>query len=153
FTIEDVDRLTGPLIGRPKTATFRTIDMVGVDIFLHVADNIYQNAPHDPQRDIFKAPDFMQAMLARKLLGTKTGGGFYRKEGDQILTLDLGAMTYRPQQKAHFASLDVVSGIDSLPARLSALFKNNDRPASFVCELLTSISEYAAALIPEISDN
>jgi 3-hydroxyacyl-CoA dehydrogenase len=153
FTIEEVDRLTGPLIGRPKTATFRTIDIVGLDILLHVADNIYQNAPQDPQRDIFKAPEFMRSMLDRKLLGAKTGGGFYRKESDQILTLDLGSMKYRPQQKAHFPSLDVVSGIDNLPARLNALFKNNDRPASFASELLTSISEYAAALIPEISDD
>src|SRR5262245_39545372 len=81
FTIEEVDLLTGPLIGRAKTATFRTIDMVGLDVFLHVAANIYQNAAHDPQREIFRPPEFMRSMLERKMLGAKTGGGFYKKDG------------------------------------------------------------------------
>ena len=153
FTIEEVDSLTGTLIGHPKTATFRTMDMVGLDIFIHVADNIYQNAPRDPQRDIFKPLEFIRAMLDRKLLGTKTGGGFYRKEGDQILTLDPATMKYRPQQKAHFPSLELATSIERLPDRLNALLRNNDRAASFVSELLTSIFEYASALIPGISDD
>src|SRR6185503_9447114 len=96
FTIEDVDRLTGTLIGRAKTATFRTIDLVGLDIFVHVADNIYQNASHDPQREIFRVPEFMRTMLDRKMLGAKTGRGFYKKDGDQILVLELATMEYRP---------------------------------------------------------
>src|SRR4030095_12264893 len=73
FTFEEVDRLTGPLIGHPKTATFRTIDMVGIDVFVHVADNIYKNAPNDPEREIFRVPEFMRSMLNRKMLGAKTG--------------------------------------------------------------------------------
>jgi 3-hydroxyacyl-CoA dehydrogenase len=153
LTIEEVDLLTGPLMGRPKTATFRTLDIVGLDIFVHVADNIYRNAPQDPQREIFRVPEFMRTMLERKMLGAKTKQGFYKKEGDQILTLDLETMQYRPQRKAGFPSVEMVSGIESLPERLNSLFKSRDRAAPFVSELLTSIADYAAARIPEISDD
>src|SRR5207244_12056713 len=89
FTVEEVDRLTGPLIGRAKTATFRTIDIVGLDVFVHVAQNIYGAVTEDPQRKIFRVSEFMRLMLDRKMLGAKTGRGFYKKEGDEILTLDL----------------------------------------------------------------
>jgi 3-hydroxyacyl-CoA dehydrogenase len=153
FTIEEVDRLTGTLIGRPKTATFRTIDMVGLDILIHVAENIYQNAPNDPQREIFRVPDFIRLMAERHMLGSKSGQGFYKKQGDDILTLDPGSMEYRPQKKPSFPSLDAVSGIEPLPDRLQALFRGRDRAAGFVSELLTSISDYAASRIPEISDD
>jgi 3-hydroxyacyl-CoA dehydrogenase len=153
FTFEEVDRLTGPLIGRPKTATFRTIDMVGIDVFVHVADNIYTNAPNDPHREIFRVPEFMRSMLNRKILGAKTGRGFYKKEGDQILALDLQTLDYRPQRKPNFPALEMVSGLESLPERLKALFKMRDPAATFVSDLLTSISNYASACIPEISDD
>ncbi len=153
FTTEEVDRLTGSLIGRAKTATFRTIDMVGLDVFTHVADNIFKNAPHDAQREVFRIPEFMRSMLDRQMLGTKSGRGFYKKEGDQILALDLQTMEYRPQRQPSFALLEMVSGIESLPERLKTLFNSRDRAAAFVAELLTSISEYAAACIPEISDD
>src|SRR5437667_9668037 len=95
FTIEEVDELTGPLIGRAKTATFRTIDLVGVDVFVHVADNIYQNVPEDPERETFRVPEFIRRMIERKMLGAKTGRGFYKKEGDEILTLDMYSMECR----------------------------------------------------------
>jgi 3-hydroxyacyl-CoA dehydrogenase len=153
FTFEEVDRLTGPLIGRPKTATFRTIDLVGIDVFVHVADNIYTNAPNDPHREIFRVPEFMRSMLNRKIFGAKTGRGFYKKEGDQILTLDLQTMDYRPQRKPSFPALEMVTGLESLPERLKSLFKMRDPAATFVSDLLTSISNYAAACIPEISDD
>jgi 3-hydroxyacyl-CoA dehydrogenase len=153
FTIEEVDRLTGALIGRAKTATFRTIDMVGLDIFIHAADNIYESAPADPARDIFRIPEFMRLMAQRQMLGAKTKRGFYKKEGGEILVLDLATMEYRPQKRTAFPSLDAVSGIESLPDRLQALFKSRDRAAGFVSELLTSISDYAASRIPEISDD
>jgi len=153
FTIEEIDRLTGTLIGRARTATFRTIDMVGLDIFVHVADNIYQNAANDPQRDIFRVPEFMRLMLDRKMLGAKTGRGFYKKDGDEILTLDLETMEYRPQRRPNLPSLEMVSNVESLPERLKALLKNRDRAAGFVSDLLTSIFDYAASRIPEISDN
>lgn len=152
FTIEEVDRLTGTLIGRPKTATFRTIDIVGIDVFVHVADNIYKNAANDPEREIFRIPDFMRSMLDRKMLGAKTGRGFYEKKGDEILTLDIETMEYRPQRKASFPALEMVSSIESLSERLKAIHKTRDRSSAFILELLTSVSNYAAARIPEISD-
>src|SRR5213594_4286434 len=124
FTIEEIDRLTGTLIGRARTATFRTIDMVGLDIFVYVADNIYQNAANDPQREIFRVPEFMRLMLDRKMLGAKTGRGFYKKDGDEILTLDLETMEYRPQRRPNLPSLEMVSNVESLPERLKALLKN-----------------------------
>ena len=153
FTFEEVDALTGPLIGHPKTATFRTMDLVGVDVFVHVAGNIYENATNDPHREIFRTPEFIRSMLNRKMLGLKTEGGFYKKQGDQILTLDLQTMDYRPQRKPSMPALETVSGIESLPERLKALFKSTDREATFVSELLTSVSEYAAGLVPDISDD
>src|ERR1051326_7261108 len=153
FTIEEVDRLTGQLIGRPKTATCRPIDMVGLDVFLHVAENIYQSALDDPERETFSVPEFMRLMFDRKMFGAKTKRGFYRKDGDQILVLDLTSMEYRPQRKSRSTPLEMVASIESLPERLRALFKAGGREGAFVSELLTSISQYAAARIPEISDD
>jgi 3-hydroxyacyl-CoA dehydrogenase len=153
FTIEEVDNLTGTLIGRAKTATFRTIDMVGADIFVHVADNIYKSAPNDPEREVFRVPDFMRKMIDGKMLGAKTGRGFYKKEGDQILTLDIDSMEYRPQRKPRFPSLEMSSNVEALPDRLRSILKLDDRPARFVSELLNSISAYAAGRIPEIADD
>jgi 3-hydroxyacyl-CoA dehydrogenase len=153
FTIEEVDRLTGPLIGQARTATFRTIDMVGLDVFAHVADNIYDNAPDDPQREIFRIPEFMRSMLVKNLLGLKTNGGFYKKDGDEILTLDIDTFSYRKQQRATLPSLEMISNVESLPDRLKALFSSDDRAAVFVRDLLASVVEYAESLIPEISDD
>ncbi len=153
FTIEEVDRLTGTLIGRAKTATFRTIDMVGLDIFVHVANNICQNAPGDPQRDVFRIPGFMQEMLERKMLGGKTKGGFYKKDGDEILTLDIASMKYRAQQKPSFPAFETISRIEDLPSRLKAIVESKDRAAIFIRDLLTAIVDYSAARIPEISDD
>jgi 3-hydroxyacyl-CoA dehydrogenase len=153
FTIEEVDRLTGPLIGQARTATFRTIDMVGLDVFTHVASNIYENAPADAQRDIFNIPDFMRSMIEKKFLGAKSGGGFYKKQGEEILTLDLDTFSYRNQQRANFPALETISNIESLPDRLKTLFASQDRGAVFVRDLLTSVVDYAASRIPEISDD
>ena len=153
FTIEEVDRLTGPLIGRAKTATFRTIDIVGLDVFLHVADNIYQNAKQDSQRDIFRVPDFMRLMAERKMLGAKTGRGFFKKEGDAILALDVDSLQYRPRRDVRFPSLEVATNIEILPARLQALTKTGGRESAFVSELIASIADYAASCLPEIADD
>ena len=152
FTIEELDGLTGPLMGRPKTATFRTIDIVGLDVFVHVAENIYQNVSGDPEREIFRVPEFMGLMIERRMLGAKTGRGFYKKQGDEILVLDLASLEYRPQRKSGF-SLEMVANIESLPERLKALFKTGGREAAFVSELSKSIFHYASSLIPEISDD
>lgn len=153
FNIEDVDRLTGPLIGRPKTATFRTLDLVGLDVFIAAADNIYNNAPNDPEREVFRVPDFMRKMAEQRLLGTKTGRGFYKKNGDQILTLDLETMHYRERKSPHFPALEMIFTMDTLAGRLTALSKSSDRAAGFVSSLLTSTCDYAAARVPEITDD
>jgi 3-hydroxyacyl-CoA dehydrogenase len=140
FTIEEVDFLTGPLIGHPKTATFRTIDMVGVDVFARVAGDA--------------APPFIQTMIQRNMLGAKTGRGFYQKEGDRILTLDLATMDYRPQRKPGFPALEMAAGMEGLADRLRAVVKiSSDRGAAFVNGLLTSVSSEAAAVQPEIADH
>ncbi len=153
FTIEEVDRLTGPLIGRPKTATFRTMDMVGLDIFAHVAKNIYENAGHDPEREAFRLPEFIARMIERKMLGAKTGCGFYKKTGDEILAVDPQTLEYRPQRRAAFPALDMVSNVEALPDRIAQLFQVRDRSGEFIRTLLLSTFEYAAARIPEISDS
>ena len=153
FMIEEIDRLTGSLIGRANTATFRTIDIVGLDVFLHVANNIYQNAKQDPQREIFRIPQFMLLMAERNMFGAKTGHGFYKKEGDDILALDIDSLEYRPRRNTSFPSLEMAAGIESLPARLQALFKTGGREAAFVSELIASISDYAALCFSEIADD
>src|SRR5262245_6218414 len=151
FTIEQVDALTGRLIGRPKTATFRTIDMVGLDVFAYVADNVYRNAHADPEREVFRTPQFVQQMLERKMLGMKSGQGFFKKQDDEILTLDLETLQYRPRQKATFPGLDLVSNIDSVTERVKSLIASPGPAGQFVWKLLSSTFIYAASRIPEIS--
>lgn len=99
LTIEEVDKLTGPVIGRPKSATFRTVDVVGLDTLVHVANGLYENCPNDEAHELFKLPDFIKTMMDNKWLGSKTGQGFYKKEGKEILALDLNTLEYRPQKK------------------------------------------------------
>ena len=106
LTIEEVDALTGPAIGRAKSATFRTADIAGVDVAVKVAENLHAAAPTDPQRELFRVPDFMKEMVKRGLLGEKAGAGFYKKAGADILTLDWKTLGYRPRQKAKLGSLD-----------------------------------------------
>ncbi|MCB0433804.1 MAG: 3-hydroxyacyl-CoA dehydrogenase, partial [Mangrovimonas sp.] len=112
LTIEEVDKLTGPVIGRPKSATFRTVDVVGLDTLVHVANGIYENCPNDEAHGLFKLPDFIQTMMDNKWLGSKTGQGFYKKiTGDggksEILSLDLNTLEYRKNKKASFATLEL----------------------------------------------
>ena len=111
MTIEEVDACTGPAIGQPKSATFRTADIVGLDVLMHVVKNIYETATDDESREMYKVPELVEEMARRKWLGDKTGQGFYKKlrgEGEkEILTLDVNTMEYRPRQKARFASLEM----------------------------------------------
>ena len=108
MTIEEVDACTGPAIGQPKSATFRTADIVGLDVLMHVVKNIYESATDDESREMYKVPALLEEMAQRKWLGEKTGQGFYKKlrgEGDkEILTLDIKTMEYRARQKARFGS-------------------------------------------------
>jgi len=154
YSIDEVDQLTGPAIGRPKSATFRTLDIVGLDTFAHVTRNIYQNVPNDEQRELFKVPSFIEEMLARNLLGDKSGQGFYRKAGkDEILALNLSSMEYGPRNKGKFASLEMAKGISDLDERLGALTSATDPAGSFLWKTLSATLVYSANRVPEISDD
>jgi 3-hydroxyacyl-CoA dehydrogenase len=162
MTIEDVDACTGPAIGQPKSATFRTADIVGLDVLLHVVKNIYETVPNDESREMYKVPALVEEMARRRWLGDKTGQGFYKRvkgEGEkEILTLDVQTMEYRPRQKARFASLENGKGIDDTRERLRALIgpllgQKGDKAQQFVWGALSETCLYAARRVPEISDN
>jgi 3-hydroxyacyl-CoA dehydrogenase len=163
MTVEEVDACTGPAIGQPKSATFRTADLVGLDILVHVIRNIYDNATTDASRDIYKVPPFMEEMLKRGWLGDKTGGGFYKKlkkGGDsEILTLDWQKMEYRPRLKAKFPSIEAGKAIEDTRERLRALLapalegKGGDKANRMLWSSLSQTCLYAARLMPEISHN
>jgi 3-hydroxyacyl-CoA dehydrogenase len=163
MTVEDVDACTGPAVGWPKSATFRTADIVGLDVLVHVVKNIYETAPNDESREIYKVPALVEEMLKRGWLGDKTGQGFYKKvrgEGEkEILTLDVNTMEYRARQKAKFASLEMGKAIEDTRERLRALVgpvlegQKGDKAQQFLWGALSEMCLYAARRVPEISDN
>ena len=163
MTVEEVDACTGPAVGWPKSATFRTADIVGLDVLVHVVKNIYETAPNDESREMYKVPALVEEMAKRGWLGDKTGQGFYKKvkgEGKQeILTLDVNTMEYRSRQKAKFASLEMGKAIEDTRERLRALVgpvlegQNGDKAQQFLWRGLSETCLYAARRVPEISDN
>lgn len=153
MSFEEVDALTGTVIGHAKSASFRTLDVVGLDTAYNVAKNLYNSLPNDEKRESFKVPAFMEAMVERRLLGDKTGGGFYKKVGKDIVTLNTTTFEYRPQQKAQFASLGAAKQIESLPERLRALVYAEDKAGEFLWRTMSEAGSYAANRIPEIADN
>jgi 3-hydroxyacyl-CoA dehydrogenase len=163
MTIEEVDACTGPAIGWPKSATFRTADIVGIDVLIHVVKNIYETAPHDESRESYRIPALIEEMARRGWLGDKTGQGFYKRvrgEGEkEILTLDVNTMEYRPRQKAKFASLEAGKSIEDTRERLRALVgpvlegQKGDKAQQFLWSALSEMCLYAARRVPEISDH
>jgi len=163
MTVEEVDACTGPAVGWPKSATFRTADIVGLDVLVHVVKNIYETAPNDESREMYKVPALVEEMAKRGWLGDKTGHGFYKKvkgEGEkEILTLDVNTMEYRPRQKARFASLEMGKAIEDTRERLRALVgpllegQKGDKAQQFLWGALSEMCLYAARRVPEISDN
>ncbi|HEX8178642.1 MAG TPA: 3-hydroxyacyl-CoA dehydrogenase/enoyl-CoA hydratase family protein [Pyrinomonadaceae bacterium] len=158
YSIEEVDKITGPALGRPKSATFRTFDIVGLDVLLHVTKNLYEAVPEDEERAVFRAPEFLQQMLDRGLLGAKTGGGFYRKqrgEGakQEIWTLDHASLEYRPAQKVKLPALDMAKNIEDVRERIKSLVWGKDRVGAFLWQTVAKTLRYAAQRIPEIADN
>jgi 3-hydroxyacyl-CoA dehydrogenase len=170
LSIEDVDALTGQAVGWPKSATFRTIDLVGLDILGHVVSNMTANV-HDERSDL-RLPDFFTQMLQRKWLGDKTKGGFYKKnvgrapspaepgKWDERLAIDWKTLEYRPRQKPKFASLDMAKNIEDTGARLRMLLgldggspQKNDKAGAFLWSALSDLWTYAANRVPEISDS
>lgn len=163
MTVEEVDACTGPAVGWPKSATFRTADLVGLDVLVHVVKNIYETGPNDESHEMYKVPALVEEMARRGWLGDKTGQGFYKKvkgEGEkEILTLDVNTMEYRPRQKAKFASLEMGKAIEDTRERLRALLgpvlegQKGDKAQQFIWGGLSEMCLYAARRVPEISDS
>ena len=152
LTVEEVDKLTGPVIGRPKSATFRTVDVVGLDTLVHVANGIYENCPNDEAHELFKLPDFISKMMENKWLGSKTGQGFYKKEGKTITVLDLNTLEYREKKRAKFATLELTKTIDNVIDRFKVLVGGKDKAADFYRKSFAAMFAYVSQRIPEISD-
>ena len=157
LTIEEVDKLTGPVIGRPKSATFRTIDVVGLDTLVHTANGVKDNCPNDEMRDQFVIPDFVNTMMENKWLGSKTKQGFYKMTKDangkrEILSLDLNTLAYRAKKSAKFATLELTKGIDNVADRFKILVAGKDKAGEFYRKSFTAMFAYVQNRIPEISD-
>ncbi len=153
LSIEEIDAITGPVIGRPKTATFKLHDLVGIDVALMVMKNVYDLVPDDESRELFKAPAFLQRMVDEGRLGRKSGGGFYRKEGKDILVLDLESFEYREAREVSFPSLESAREEKGLPARIQALVSGDDPASAYVWKLLSETMLYSARRVPEICDD
>jgi 3-hydroxyacyl-CoA dehydrogenase len=157
YSIEEVDKMTGPAVGRPKSATFRTFDIVGLDVFTHVIKNLYEALLEDEEREMFVAPEFLSRMVERGILGNKTKGGFYQKQkggGDkkEFLVVDPDTLEYRPAARIKLPSLDVARNIEDTSERIKTLVWGKDRVATFLWKTLTRTLAYAAKRIPEIAD-
>ncbi len=157
LTVEEVDKLTGPVLGRPKSATFRTTDVVGLDTLIHVANGVAQNCPDDEAREQFALPGYVAKLAENKWYGDKTGQGFYKKiKGasgkSEILALDLQTMEYRPQQKAKFATLEQTKPIEHLRDRLPVLLSGKDKAGEFYRASFSGLFAYVSNRIPEIAD-
>jgi 3-hydroxyacyl-CoA dehydrogenase len=162
MTIEEVDACTGPAIGQPKSATFRTADVVGLDVLVHVVRNIYDNIPNDESREMWRVPAFVEEMMKRGWLGDKTGSGFYKrvkKGGDsEILTLDWQKMEYRARQKAKFGSIEGGKQIEETRERIRSLVGlamdgKGDKANRFLWSCLSENCLYAARRVPEIANS
>jgi 3-hydroxyacyl-CoA dehydrogenase len=157
LTVEEVDKLTGPVLGRPKSATFRTCDVVGLDTLVHVAKGLHQGLKQDEANALFEPPAWIESMVKNNWLGSKTGQGFFKKVknadgSSEILVLDLKTLSYRPQQKAKFASLEATKQIDDLKKRLPMLLHGKDKAGEFYRANFFGLFSYVSHRIPEISD-
>lgn len=155
--VEEVDKYTGPVLGRPKSATFRTTDVVGLDTMINVANGLYQNVPNDKAHALFQLPGYVLKMKENNWLGDKTKQGFYKKvKGEngksEILALDLKTLEYRPQEKVKSATLEGLKLIDNLRDRMKAYAKGTDRAGEFFRTAFFGLFEYVSDRIPEISD-
>lgn len=166
LTIDEVDALTGPIIGRPKSATFRTADVVGIDTLVKVAKGVYDNCPTDEAREVFKIPAWLSKIVEKNWLGDKTGQGFFkkvklpmtqgspeeRKSDKEIQVLDLKTFEYTPRTKAKFATVEAAKPIDDLYTRLKMLVAGNDKAGEFYRHFHYGLFSYISHRIPEISD-
>ena len=154
LSIEDVDALTGTLIGRPKSATFRTADVVGLDTLCFVANTAYNDCPDDPERKIFELPDYLVKMIENKWLGQKAKQGFYKKiEKGVIYSLDLNTLEYKPMKKKKYSAFAIAKENTYLVDRLSSVVRVNDVAGNFLWKCFARSLAYAANLLGEISDD
>jgi 3-hydroxyacyl-CoA dehydrogenase len=157
LSIDDIDALTGPLIGRPKSATFRTADVVGIDTLVNVAKGVAENCPNDEAKAMFAIPSWLEKMVANKWLGDKTGQGFFKKTkgtgGEkEILVLDLATLEYGPRKKPKFATVEAAKPIEDLKQRLKALVAGQDKAGEFFRHFHYALFSYISHRIPEITD-
>ena len=156
LSIDEIEALTGPIMGRPKSATFRTADVVGIDTLVKVAKGVADNCPNDEAKNIFTLPTWLEKMVAQNWLGDKTGQGFFKKvktaTSKEILTLNLTSFEYEPRTKAKFASVTAAKAIEGLPDRLKSLYAAKDKGGEFVRAFHHALFSYISHRIPEISD-
>lgn len=158
MNIEEVDKLTGPVLGRPKSATFRTCDVVGLDTLVHVANGLKDNCPDDEEKALFDLPDYIAKMVDNNWLGSKTGQGFYKKSKDadgnrKILSLDLETLEYREKARVSFPTLDMAKPIDDLKQRTKMLVQGKDKAGDFYRQMFGGLFAYVTNRIPEISED
>jgi len=153
LSIEEVDKLTGTVIGRPKSATFRTADLVGLDTLVHVANGLHENCPNDEMHHLFELPDFIQKMIENNWLGGKTKQGFYKKVEKDIFALDLNTLEYHPQKKTSFQTLEFIKNLDKPIDRFKVLVEGTDKAAEFYRKSFVALFTYVSNRIPEISDD
>ena len=151
YTIEEVDAITGPAIGRPKSATFRTVDIAGVDVLAHVARTLAERLVDPTERAEFSLPPFVSEMVARGMTGAKAGQGFYKKVGDEILTLDPKTLEYRARQSARLPSLEAARPIEPVGDRIRALYEGKDKAGAFLRATLGPTIDYAARVAGDIA--
>ena len=156
LSIDEVDALTGPIIGRPKSATFRTADVVGIDTLVKVAKGVADNCPNDESKALFTIPSWLETVVTNNWLGDKTGQGFFKKTksatGKEIVTLNLQTMEYGPRQKPKFASIEAAKPIEDLKQRIQLLSAAPDKAGEFYRAFHFSLFSYISHRIPEISD-
>jgi 3-hydroxyacyl-CoA dehydrogenase len=153
LTIEEVDKIFGPPLGRPKSAVFRTTDIVGLDTFVHVAKNCYDTLTQDEEREAFRMPEFILDMVKKGMLGDKSGGGFYKKQGKDISVLDLNTMEYRAQNKVRFESLGAAKDVENVRERVAVVLSGQDKAAKFAERISLDVMAYTSRRIPEIADD
>lgn len=157
MTIEEVDKLTGSVIGRPKSATFRTVDVVGLDTLVHVANGLNEGVPKDEKHELFALPNYIDSMMEKKWLGSKSGQGFYKKirnddGSSEIKSLDLKTLEYRSAKKASFATLEQTKSIDNVEDRFKILINGKDKAGEFYRKNFSALFAYVSNRIPEITD-
>lgn len=158
FTVDEIDKLSGPVLGRPKSATFRTCDVVGLDTLVHVANGLKANCPNDEEKQLFELPDYISKMVENGWLGSKSGQGFYKKSKDeqgkkQILSLDLNTLEYKVAEKVKFPTLEMAKPIEDLKQRTKMLLMGMDKAGQFYRQIFGGLFAYVSNRIPEISND